>query len=125
MFSSVLLLIGLFLGAIMVLNSTKDEFGAVLLGATGTILIAFCVFLQGVGTLMNTKFGVPIKVGDIKHFHELRLEKRLNPSLSLVRENHGDDRRVVKDIPAHVREGDVFMTKEDGSVVIIKSPPKH
>ena len=64
----------------------------------------------------------------IKPLYEVQLEKRIDQSLSLVKTIDNirkDDKRVVKDIPIEVREGDVFMIKRDGSVVIIKSPPNQ
>lgn len=91
----------------------------------GILSISLANLLGGT-LLMVTDKGIPLKASEIKPFYEIQLEKRINQSLSLVKTANGndgdDDRRVVKDIPIRVREGDVFMIKKDGSVVILKTP---
>ncbi|OGD39092.1 hypothetical protein A2907_01210 [Candidatus Azambacteria bacterium RIFCSPLOWO2_01_FULL_37_9] len=94
----------------------------------GGIFILSGSFLFGYLFLLNNYYGAPIEMARIKPLYEVQLEKRIDQSLSLVKTIDNirkDDKRVVKDIPIEVREGDVFMIKRDGSVVIIKSPPNQ
>lgn len=87
----------------------------------GVIILSLGNLLIGALLMLGTK-GIPVKMNDINRLFKIQLEKKIDQSLSLVKTANGDDRRVVKDIPAEVREGDVFMIMRDGSVVILKTP---
>lgn len=99
------------------LNKT-DSFISVVLGMMAILIGGVVTTLLLNSFVVN---GKPIKISGLKPFIELRLEKRFDSSLSLVKENNGNDWRIVENIPAEVHKGDIFMIKSDGkSVVILK-----
>lgn len=88
----------------------------------GVIMISLGSFLGG-SLFMISMRGIPLKISWIRLSHEIQLEKRIDQSLSLVKMVGGNDKRVVKGIPIEIREGDVFMIKKDGSIVVLKTLP--
>lgn len=86
----------------------------------GMALLLFAGFMAGALLEEPVQVGTPANASDIAPFQELRIVKRIDRSLSVVKSVDGKDERIVEGIPEHVLEGDVFIVKRDGTVIVSK-----
>lgn len=115
--------VGLIVSAILILNGV---FMILISGITtkikiiGMALVLLAGFVAG-ALLEPNKAGIPVNTNSIASFKELRIVKRIDRSLSVVKLVDGSDERIVRGIPEHVLKGEVFMVREDGTVIILKN----
>lgn len=119
--------VGLIVSAIFIINGAFMVF---IPGITtkikiiGMALVLLAGFVAG-ALLEPNKVGIPANTNVIAPFQELRIVKRIDRSLSVVKLVDGNDERIIKGIPEYVLKGEVFMVKEDGTIIVLKSttPP--
>lgn len=116
LFSMILILSGVSLVFFLDKEPSAKLFGMALVLLAGLVAGAL---------LEPNKAGIPVSTNSIDPFHELRIVKRINSSLSVVKSVDGNDERIVKGIPDYVLKGEVFMVREDGTVIVLKNttPP--
>lgn len=64
--------------------------------------------------------GIPVEFVTLLPHQELILFRRIDPNLSLVKTARGDEIRLVRGIPFHLAEGETFIPRCNGTVVIVK-----